>query len=246
MLVIPAIDLKGGKCVRLLKGEEGTEVVFSEDPVETAKKWEGCGAELIHVVDLDGAFLGKPRNLDTIKAIRDSVSVDIQVGGGIRSIETVRRYFDIGINRVIIGTAAFNDPQFLSMVCREFPGRVAVGVDTKGGKLALYGWKMVADVDIEVVLKGLFELGVSLLIHTDVDRDGTMEGINMDSIRRFLSLSPIPVIASGGIASIRDLELLSALEGLGLVGVILGKSIYTGRIDLKEAIDRFSSGRRAQ
>jgi phosphoribosylformimino-5-aminoimidazole carboxamide ribotide isomerase len=246
MLVIPAIDLKGGKCVRLLKGEEGTEVVFSEDPVETAKKWEGCGAELIHVVDLDGAFLGKPRNLDTIKAIRDSVSVDIQVGGGIRSIETVRRYFDIGINRVIIGTAAFNDPQFLSMVCREFPGRVAVGVDTKGGKLALYGWKMVADVDIEVVLKGLFELGVSLLIHTDVDRDGTMEGINTDSIRRFLSLSPIPVIASGGIASIRDLELLSPLEDLGLVGVILGKSIYTGRIDLKEAIDRFSSGRRAQ
>jgi phosphoribosylformimino-5-aminoimidazole carboxamide ribotide isomerase len=246
MLVIPAIDLKGGKCVRLLKGEEGTEVVFSEDPVETAKKWEGCGAELIHVVDLDGAFLGKPRNLDTIKAIRDSVSVDIQVGGGIRSIETVRRYFDIGINRVIIGTAAFNDPQFLSMVCREFPGRVAVGVDTKGGKLALYGWKMVADVDIEVVLKGLFELGVSLLIHTDVDRDGTMEGINTDSIRRFLALSPIPVIASGGIASIRDLELLSPLEDLGLVGVILGKSIYTGRIDLKEAIDRFSSGRRAQ
>ena len=246
MLVIPAIDLKGGKCVRLLKGEEGTEVVFSEDPVETAKKWEGCGAELIHVVDLDGAFLGKPRNLDTIKAIRDSVSVDIQVGGGIRSIETVRRYFDIGINRVIIGTAAFNDPQFLSMVCRELPGRVAVGVDTKGGKLALYGWKTVADVDIEVVLKGLFELGVSLLIHTDVDRDGTMEGINTDSIRRFLSLSPIPVIASGGIASIRDLELLSPLEDLGLVGVILGKSIYTGRIDLKEAIDRFSSGRRAQ
>jgi phosphoribosylformimino-5-aminoimidazole carboxamide ribotide isomerase len=246
MLVIPAIDLKGGKCVRLLKGEEGTEVVFSEDPVETAKKWEGCGAELIHVVDLDGAFLGKPRNLDTIKAIRDSVSVDIQVGGGIRSIETVRRYFDIGINRVIIGTAAFNDPQFLSMVCREFPGRVAVGVDTKGGKLALYGWKMVADVDIEVVLKGLFELGVSLLIHTDVDRDGTLEGIDTDSIRRFLSLSPIPVIASGGIASIRDLELLSPLEDLGLFGVILGKSIYTGRIDLKEAIDRFSSGRRAQ
>ncbi|GBD38476.1 1-(5-phosphoribosyl)-5-[(5-phosphoribosylamino) methylideneamino] imidazole-4-carboxamide isomerase [bacterium HR37] len=240
MLVIPAIDLKGGKCVRLLKGEEGTEVVFSEDPVETAKKWERCGAELIHVVDLDGAFLGEPRNLDTIRDIRDSVSVDIQVGGGIRSIETVRRYFDIGINRVIIGTAAFKDPQFLSRVCREFPGRVAVGVDTKGGKLALYGWKAVADFDLEVVLKGLFELGVSLLIHTDVDRDGTMEGINTDSIKRFLSLSPIPVIASGGIASIRDLELLSALEDLGLIGVILGKSIYTGRIDLKEAIDRFS------
>lgn len=240
MLVIPAIDLKGGKCVRLLKGEEGTEVVFSEDPVGTAKKWEGCGAELIHVVDLDGAFLGEPRNLDTIRAIRDSVSVDIQVGGGIRSIETVRRYFDIGINRVIIGTAAFKDPQFLSRVCTEFPGRVAVGVDTKGGKLALYGWKAVADVDLEVVLKGLFELGVSLLIHTDVDRDGTLEGIDTDSIRRFLSLSPIPVIASGGIASIKDLELLSTLEDLGLIGVILGKSIYTGRIDLKEAIDRFS------
>lgn len=240
MLVIPAIDLKGGKCVRLLKGEEGTEVVFSEDPVETAKKWEGCGAKLIHVVDLDGAFLGEPRNLDTIRAIRDSVSVDIQVGGGIRSIETVRRYFDIGINRVIIGTAAFKDPQFLSRVCTEFPGRVAVGVDTKGGKLALYGWKAVADVDLEVVLKGLFELGVSLLIHTDVDRDGTMEGINTDSIKRFLSLSPIPVIASGGIASIKDIELLSTLEDLGLIGVILGKSIYTGRIDLKEAIDRFS------
>ena len=240
MLIIPAIDLKEGKCVRLLKGEEGTETVFSENPLQTARKWEGCGARLIHVVDLDGAFSGEPGNFEIIRDIVNTVSADVQVGGGIRNINTVEKYISVGVRRVILGTSAFQDRKFLIDVCKSFPERVGVGIDTKMGKIAVKGWKEVIDLNTEDFLKDFNVLGVSLVVHTDVDRDGTMGGVNLSSIEKFVKSSPIPVIASGGISSMEDIEKLSTLEEFGLVGIILGRSIYTGKINLNKAIQKFS------
>ena len=240
MQIIPAIDLKDGKCVRLYKGEESNVTVFSENPGDVAKKWEDAGATLIHVVDLDGAFSGEPVNLAAIQDIVDAVSCPVQLGGGIRNIETVRKYIELGIKRVIIGTAAFSDNGFLRQACAEFPGSIAVGVDTKNGKIAVKGWTEVIDADSKELLKEFKEIGVSTILNTNIDRDGTMEGINLDQISAFISVSPIPVIASGGIASTDDLDKLSTIEELGISGAILGKSLYTGAIDLKEAIERYS------
>ncbi len=240
MIIIPAIDLKDGKCVRLFKGEEDQVTVFSDHPSEIAQKWEEAGAKWIHVVDLDGAFSGKPINLKVIESIVDSVSCPVQLGGGIRNIDTVREYVDIGVKRIILGTAAFNDEEFLLSACQEFPEEIAVGVDTKNGKIAVKGWTEVIDQDTQEVLENLKDAGVSVVLNTNIDRDGTMEGINIDGARKFLEESPIPVIASGGIASMEDLEKLSKIEHLGLYGAILGKSIYTGNINLEEAIERYS------
>ena len=239
MFVIPAIDLKNGNCVRLLKGEEGTETVFSNSPSDTAERWEGCGAEWIHVVDLDGAFRGNPRNFEAVEEIVRSVSSNVQVGGGIRNIATVEKYLEIGIKRVIIGTSAFTDRNFLKDICRRFPGKIAVGVDTKGGKIALRGWKETIDTSIAQTILELRDIGVSLVIHTNVDRDGTMEGIETASIKSFLSLCPLPVIISGGIASLADLSEIQSIGNDNLLGVILGKSLYSGAIDLKDGIRRF-------
>lgn len=240
MQVIPAIDLKDGKCVRLFKGEEGTETVFSENPGDIALKWEEAGARWIHVVDLDGAFSGEPRNMQVVRDITARVSCAVQVGGGIRNIETVRKYFSLGVNRVILGTAAFSDEEFLRQACGEFPGAIAVGIDTKKGKIAVKGWKEVIEADTKEALLRLDDAGVSVILNTNVDRDGTMEGINVEAARDFICSSPLPVIASGGIATSADLDKLKPLEEIGLYGVILGKSIYTGSIDLKDAIERYS------
>jgi phosphoribosylformimino-5-aminoimidazole carboxamide ribotide isomerase len=240
MLIIPAIDLKNGKCVRLLKGEEGTETVFSEDPVGVARKWQESGAKLIHVVDLDGAFSGEPKNFDIIREIVESVSCSVQVGGGIRNVKTIENYLEAGVSRVILGTGAFLNQGFLIESCMRFTQNIAIGIDTKMGKIAVKGWTEVMELDTKSILSDLRAFGVSLVVHTNVDRDGTMEGVNLGSVREFVESSPIPVVASGGIASIEDIEKLSSLEALGLVGVILGKSIYTGKINLKEAIERFS------
>lgn len=240
MLIIPAIDLKNGKCVRLFKGEEGTETVFSESPLEIARLWQGCGARLIHVIDLDGAFSGDPKNFYIIREIVNSISTPVQVGGGIRNIETIEKYLESGVTRIILGTAAFYNREFLTEACKSFPQRIAVGVDTKMGRIAVKGWKEVLDLDAESVLNGLMAAGVSLVIYTDVDRDGTMGGINLKSVERFVKSSPIPVVASGGISSMGDIEKLSSLVEFGLAGVILGKSIYTAKINLEEAIQRFS------
>ena len=239
LLIIPAIDLKDGNCVRLLRGEEGTETVFSDSPSDTAKKWETGGAEWIHVVDLDGAFRGDPRNFEAVRQAVRSVSSNVQVGGGIRNTATVEKYLEIGIKRVIIGTSAFTDRKFLEDVCRRFPGRIAVGVDTKGGKIALRGWKETIDTSIEQTMLEFRDIGVSLVIHTNVDRDGTMEGTDTASVKNFLSICPLPVIVSGGIASLADLGKIESVADSNLVGAILGKSLYSGSIDLEDAIRRF-------
>ena len=240
MIIIPAIDLKDGKCVRLFKGEEDQVTVFSDHPSEIAKKWEQAGAKWIHVVDLDGAFSGKPKNFNAIKSIVDSVSCPVQLGGGIRNIDTVREYIGIGVKRIILGTAAFNDENFLRNACSEFPEEIAVGIDTKNGKIAVKGWTEVIDQSTQEVLQNLHEAGVSVVLNTNIDRDGTMEGINIESVSDLISESPIPVIASGGIATMEDLEKLASIEHLGIYGAILGKSIYTGSINLEEAIQRYS------
>ncbi len=240
MIIIPAIDLKDGKCVRLFKGDEDQVTVFSDHPSEIAQKWEDAGAKWIHVVDLDGAFSGEPINFNIIKSIVDSVSCPIQLGGGIRNIDTVRKYISIGVKRIILGTSAFNDDEFLRNACQEFPAEIAVGVDTKNGKIAVKGWTEVIDQDTQDVLENLNTAGVSVVLNTNIDRDGTMAGINIDGARKFLEESPIPVIASGGIATMEDLEKLSTIEHLGLYGAILGKSIYIGSINLEEAIKRYS------
>lgn len=240
MLIIPAIDLKDGKCVRLLRGEEGTETVFSQDPVAVAVRWTDCGARLIHVVDLDGAFSGKPRNFELIKEIVKSVSCSVQVGGGIRDIETIERYLETGLERVILGTVALQKPEILTEANSRFPRQIAVGVDTRDGEIAIRGWKETVEFDLKSFLRELKSVGIPMVVHTDIDRDGTLEGININAVEEFVRNSPIPVIASGGISGTNDLEKLSTLTGAGLFGVIVGKSIYSGKIELREAIRRFS------
>lgn len=239
MTIIPAIDLKDGNCVRLVRGLEGTETVFSDDPPRTARRWEACGAEWIHVVDLDGAFRGSPVNSAAVEEIVRSVSSSVQVGGGIRNMASVERYLEAGAGRVILGTSAFTDGAFIREACRRFPGKIAVGVDTRGGKIALRGWKEVTDAGVAETTGEFADAGVSLVVHTDVDRDGTMEGVDADSIRSFLEQCALPVIASGGVASVSDLEEMASVADGRLVGAILGKSLYSGSIDLAESIRRF-------
>ena len=239
MIIIPAIDLKDGKCVRLLKGKEGTETVFSVNPVETAQKWESFGASWIHVVDLDGAFSGSAVNQKIILDIVDNVDCNVQLGGGIRDIETAEKYISGGVKRLIIGTKAFTDQNFIEELCTKYPGSISVGIDTKENKIAVKGWKEVLDLDMKDIIKQLEVRGTSMFIHTNVDKDGTMEGINIEPIEDFINMCSAPVIASGGIATMDDLEKLSVIKDKGLYGVILGKSIYSGSINLEEAIKRF-------
>ncbi len=232
--------------MRLVKGREGTETVFSLDPVDVACRWEGAGAGLVHVVDLDGAFAGEPRNFDLVCSIARSISAPVQVGGGVRDIETVGKYIEEGLGRVILGTAAIGDREFLREACAAYPGKIALGLDTSGGKIAVKGWTEVLEINTADFLDGLSSVGVSVVIHTDIDRDGTLEGVRAGSIESFVRSSPVPVVASGGVGAMDDLEALQPLEPFGLAGVILGRSIYTGAIDLKEAIERFSdAGKKA-
>lgn len=240
MIIYPAIDIKNGNCVRLLKGEENSETVYSDNPIEIARKWEIAGSSWIHVVDLDGAFGGKPRNFDLVKQMVMSVDCKIQLGGGIRNFETAQSYINAGVERLIIGTAAFSDKTFLAELCKKYPGKIAVGIDTKGGRIAVKGWKEVIEDKVETVIEKFYEMGVSLIVNTNVDRDGTMEGVDTVSIKKFLDNSRLPVIASGGFASMSDLENVNSLDSKNLNGVILGKSLYTDSIDLKEAVKRYS------
>ena len=239
MNIIPAIDLKDGNCVRLLRGEKGTETIFSNDPVDQAKKWESCGAKHLHIVDLDGAFSGEPKNIDIIKEIVRNTNSYVQVGGGIRELDVIEDYLNSGVSRVILGTAAFKNPKLLGNSCSRFPDKIAVGIDTKGGNIAIKGWTETINSDTKEILDKLNNIGVSMIVHTDIDRDGTLSGIDIDSLRSFLNFSNIPVIASGGISEIKDLDNLVNLNSGKLYGAILGKSIYTGSIDLGQAVRRF-------
>jgi phosphoribosylformimino-5-aminoimidazole carboxamide ribotide isomerase len=236
MLIIPAIDLKEGKCVRLEQGLMDKATVYSEDPVTTAKHWESQGAELLHVVDLNGAFAGVPKNLDAIKAIRAAIRIPIEVGGGIRDMATINSLVSIGIDRIILGTAAIENPAFVREACEKFPGKIIVGIDAKDGMVAIKGWAEVTRVKAVDLAKQMQDYGVIAIIYTDIKRDGMLTGPNIEATKALADALHIPVIASGGVHTLKDIENLLTVRYSGVSGVITGKAIYSGSLNLKEAI----------
>ncbi|MDI6729005.1 MAG: 1-(5-phosphoribosyl)-5-[(5-phosphoribosylamino)methylideneamino]imidazole-4-carboxamide isomerase [Thermodesulfovibrionales bacterium] len=234
MLIIPAIDLKDGLCVRLLQGKKEDATVYSDAPASTAQRWESCGARLLHVVDLDGAFTGNQKNIESIRRIREAVNMDIEVGGGIRDMERIDLLISIGINRVILGTVAIEKPELVKEACKRYPGKVIVGIDAKSGFVAVKGWVEVTKVKaVELALR-MQDYGVWGIIYTDISKDGMMTGPNIEATREMVENLNIPVIASGGVSSINDIKNLMTIKNLW--GAITGKAIYSGAIDLKEAI----------
>lgn len=236
MIVIPAIDLKEGKCVRLEQGEMHRDTVFSDNPAEQALKWQQAGAELLHLVDLDGAFAGQPKNKAAIESILKAITIPAQLGGGIRDIPTIEAYLALGLSRVIIGTAAQRNPQLVIDACRQFPGQIVVGIDAKNGMVAVQGWAEVTGITAVDLARKFEDCGVSAIIYTDISRDGMMAGPNIEATKALAEAISIPVIASGGVSSLKDIEHLMAIETSGVSGAITGKAIYTGAIDLSEAI----------
>ncbi len=236
MIVIPAIDLKEGKCVRLEQGLMEKDTVFNDNPGAQAKVWEDAGAELLHIVDLDGAFAGEPKNRPAIESIVKALSIPTQLGGGIRDIKTIEAYLELGIDRVIIGTAAQRNPELVEEACRRFPGRIVVGIDAKNGMVAVQGWAEVTGVTAIDLAKKFEGFGVSAIIYTDISRDGMMGGPNIEATCALAESMSIPVIASGGVSTLQDIRNLMAVEKSGVTGVITGKAIYTGAINLAEAI----------
>lgn len=243
MIVIPAIDLKEGKCVRLEQGLMDKDTVFSDNPGAQARAWQDQGAELLHIVDLDGAFAGEPKNRSAIEAILGSITIPAQLGGGIRDLATIEAYLSLGLSRVIIGTAAQRNPALVEEACRKFPGQIVVGIDAKNGMVAVQGWAEVTDVTAIDLAKKFEGFGVSAIIYTDISRDGMMQGVNIDATRQLAEAISIPVIASGGLSTLADIENLMAIESSGVVGAITGKAVYTGAIDLAEAVALTKRGR---
>jgi phosphoribosylformimino-5-aminoimidazole carboxamide ribotide isomerase len=242
MLVIPAIDLRGGKCVRLLQGRAEDETVYSDDPASTARRWRDLGAELIHLVDLDGAFTGEQKNLEAVKAIREAVDVPLELGGGIRDIERASMLFDLGIDRVILGTVAAERPELVREAAGKYPGRVLVGIDARDGRVAVKGWTEVTGHDAAAFAIKMESLGAAGIIYTDISRDGMLSGPNIEATANIVRSLGVPVIASGGVSSIDDIRRLMGVEGLW--GAITGKAIYSGALDLREAIELAGAGRR--
>lgn len=236
MIIYPAIDIKDGKCVRLFKGKMDEVTVFSDDPVEMAKKWEEAGARFLHVVDLDGAVEGEPQNLEIVRKIVAAVSVPVQLGGGIRSFESVEEALSAGVRRVILGTIAVKDPALLQKVVGLYGESIAVGIDAREGKVAVSGWIENTPLDAVAVAKRMEDVGVKRVIYTDIERDGTLIGPNLSGLRKLLESTTIPIIASGGISVVSDVQKLKELEGLGLEGAIIGRALYVGTISLREAI----------
>jgi len=236
MLVIPAIDLKDGQCVRLRQGLMEESTVFSDDPSAMATRWVNEGARRLHLVDLNGAFEGEPVNAGAVQAIALAhPELPIQIGGGIRDLNTIQQYLDAGVSYVIIGTKAVKEPQFVRLACREFPGRVIVGIDAKDGLVATDGWAELSTVAATELAKSFEQAGVSAIIYTDIARDGMMQGVNVDATLEMARSSSIPVIASGGITHLEDIAALSQHSADGIAGAITGRAIYEGTINLAEA-----------
>ncbi|MBI3609615.1 MAG: 1-(5-phosphoribosyl)-5-[(5-phosphoribosylamino)methylideneamino]imidazole-4-carboxamide isomerase [Nitrospirae bacterium] len=237
MLIIPAIDIKDGRCIRLRQGRLGTESIYSDDPVAVARRWESEGAELIHVVDLDGAFSGTLKNSEVIVEIIRTVKAPIQVAGGIRTYENIDYYIKSGASKLVLGTKVVTDIQFLKSACVSFPGRISVGLDTRDGKVLVQGWTEATEQSAIDFASRLDGLGILSVIFTDVKRDGMLKGPNLDAIRNLARAVRTPIVASGGISSLEDIRSLLALEPPGVIGVIIGKALYTGDVQLNEAID---------
>ncbi|HXS50999.1 MAG TPA: 1-(5-phosphoribosyl)-5-[(5-phosphoribosylamino)methylideneamino]imidazole-4-carboxamide isomerase [Usitatibacter sp.] len=238
MLIIPAIDLKDGQCVRLEQGRMDKATVFSGEPGATAAQWAAKGAKRLHVVDLNGAIAGKPVNESAVKAIVAAVDSDvpIQLGGGIRDLETIERYLDDGVSYVIIGTAAVKNPGFLHEACDAFPGHIIVGLDAKDGKVATDGWSRLTKHDVIDLARRFQDYGVEAVIYTDIGRDGMMTGVNIEATVRLAQALTVPVIASGGLTQLDDIRKLCAVESEGITGCIAGRALYEGRLDFAEAL----------
>ncbi|MBM4125817.1 MAG: 1-(5-phosphoribosyl)-5-[(5-phosphoribosylamino)methylideneamino]imidazole-4-carboxamide isomerase [Nitrospira sp.] len=241
MLVIPAIDLKDGRCVRLRQGDMAAETVYSEDVPAMARTWQEGGASLIHVVDLNGAVDGEPRNLPEIETVLKTVKVKVQIGGGIRTIETVRRYLQAGVSRVVLGTAALTDRAFLEQACREFPRQILLGLDARDGKVAVKGWTSVSDTRAIDLLKEVSGLAIGAVIYTDIARDGMLSGPNLPALKEVAAASAFPVIASGGISRVEDLFEVRAL-GPQIEGAIVGKALYDGKLNYAAAVAALGTG----
>jgi phosphoribosylformimino-5-aminoimidazole carboxamide ribotide isomerase len=236
MIILPAIDLKEGKCVRLEQGLMDRDTVYNENPGAQARIWQEQGGELLHIVDLDGAFAGVPKNRDAIKAIIDAIDIPSELGGGIRDIQTIEAYLELGIDRVILGTVAKENPALVEEACKKYPGRIVVGIDARGGLVAVRGWADVTEKQATEMAKEMEGFGAVAIIYTDIARDGMMQGPNIEATRALAESINIPVIASGGLSTLDDIRRLMAIESSGVTGVITGKAIYSGAIDLREAV----------
>lgn len=243
MEVIPAIDLLDGKCVRLYQGDYNQASIFNENPVEVALQWASEGATRLHVVDLDGAKEGKSVNLAVINKIAKAIDIPVQVGGGLRDRAGVSRLLDTGVQRAILGTVAVEKPELVTELCQEFPEQIVVGIDARKGKVATRGWLETSEVEATELAAQMATAGATAIIYTDIHRDGTLSGPNMDALRELAESITIPVIASGGVSSLTDLLSLLSLESTGVTGVIIGKAIYTGDVSLKEAVRAIGDGR---
>lgn len=236
MRIYPAIDIRGGKCVRLLKGDFEKETTFSDAPEEMAKKWEAMGAEYLHLVDLDGALAGISKNLDTVKKILTAVDIPCELGGGIRSMENIKEVLDTGVERVILGSVAVKNPALVKEACAKYGERIVVGIDAKDGMVAVDGWGVSSDVKVTELAKKMKAVGVKTIIYTDISRDGTLEGVNVEATARLAKESGVKIVASGGVRSEADIRALLPHEREGIEGVIVGKSIYMGTLDLAAAL----------
>lgn len=243
MDVIPAIDLLGGHCVRLYQGDYDQSRVFNEDPVAVAKQWADQGASRLHLVDLDGAKDGRPVNREVIAAIVKAIEIPVQVGGGLRDRRSVTELLAMGVNRVILGTVAVEKPELVASLCEEFPTEIVVGIDARNGKVAIRGWQEDSQVEAIALAQQMVQMGVAAIIYTDIHRDGTLQGPNLDALRTLAEAVAVPIIASGGVSSVRDLMHLLRLEPMGVCGAIVGRALYTGEVSLKEAIRAVGNGR---
>jgi len=241
MIILPAIDLKGGRCVRLQQGIAEREKVYSHDPASVAKNWQRQGAQWLHVVDLDGAFEGKTQNIKALEAICAAVSIPVQFGGGNRTLDIIARAFEIGVSRVVMGTAALESPELLSEACEKFGEKIAVGIDARNGKVAVQGWRDVTTIDAVDFGKKIAKQGAGLIIYTDIARDGMLSGPNREALRTMAESVSIPLIASGGISSLADVAEIAALAPDRITGMIIGKALYEGLFTLEEALDVVSS-----
>ncbi len=246
MILYPAIDLKDGQAVRLLRGEMATATVFNDDPADQARTFEAAGFAWLHLVDLNGAFEGRPINRAAVESILAAVAIPAQLGGGIRDMATLSAWLEAGVARVILGTAAVKNPELVRAACREFPGQVALGIDARGGRVAVEGWAEVSEIEALDLARRFADAGAAAIVYTDIARDGVLQGVNVEATADLARATDVPVIASGGVANLADIEALMAAEGDGIQGAIIGRALYDGRIDAAAALDLVMAAERAE
>ena len=236
MIIYPAIDIRGGRCVRLTEGKFDKETVFADDPSEMARKWDNLGAEWLHLVDLDGALAGEGKNLPAIEKILKSITIPVELGGGIRTMPQIEKLLELGVTRLILGSAAVKNPALVKEACKKFPGHIACGIDAKNGDVAIEGWGEGSGINYTELAKRMAAVGVDKIIFTDISRDGMLSGVNAEATGELARACGIEIIASGGVASLEDIRRLKPFEKDGVTGCIIGKAIYTGAVDLKKAL----------